>query len=83
MDMYQWIGFAGALFIVWAYLILQMGKCTIDSMQYQVINLVGAILLIISLFVHFNFGSFMIEIFWIGITLYGIYKILKKKKIKK
>lgn len=83
MDIYQWIGFVGALFILWAYLILQIGKCTIDSLSYQLHNLIGAILLIISLMVHFNFGSFVIEVFWIGITLYGIYKIIKNKKTKK
>jgi len=82
MDIYQWIGFAGTLLIAWAYFILQMGKYTIDSLPYQILNLVGAILLIISLFVHFNFGSFMMEIFWISITIYGIYKIVKNRSKK-
>ena len=82
MDIYQWIGFAGTLLIAWAYFILQMGKYTIDSLPYQILNLVGAILLIISLFVHFNFGSFMMEIFWISITVYGIYKIVKNRSKK-
>ncbi len=80
MDIFQWIGFIGMVFVVIAYLLLQVNKYTIKSLQYQLLNLVGAILLLISLFVHFNLGSFIIEIFWIIITLYGIVINLKKKK---
>lgn len=83
MDIYQWIGFVGMAFVVFAYLLLQMNKYTIKSIQYQLLNLVGAILLLISLFVHFNLGSFIIEVFWIGITIYGIAKNIKEKKSKK
>ncbi len=83
MDIYQWAGFTGMLFVVLAYLFLQMNKYTIKSLQYQLLNLVGAILLLISLFVHFNLGSFIIEVFWIIITIYGIVVNLKDKKNKK
>lgn len=83
MDIYQWISFVGMAFVVFAYLLLQMNKYTIKSIQYQLLNLVGAILLLISLFVHFNLGSFIIEVFWIGITIYGIAKHIKEKKNKK
>ena len=80
MDIYQWIGFFGMIFIVIAYLFLQTNKYSINSLQYQLLNLIGAILLLISLFVHFNLGSFIIEIFWIIITIYGIIINIKKKK---
>ncbi len=80
MDIYQWLGFVGMAFVVFAYLLLQTNKYTIHSLQYQLLNLVGAILLLISLCVHFNLGSFIIEIFWILITLYGIWKNLKNKE---
>lgn len=83
MDLFQWLGFGGMLCIVFAYLLLQMGKYDIHSFSYQLLNLVGAIALIISLLVHFNLGSFLIEIFWIGITLYGMAKNLKKKITKR
>lgn len=83
MDIYQWIGFVGMAFVVIAYLFLQVNKYTIKSLEYQLLNLVGAILLLISLFVHFNLGSFIIEVFWIIITLYGIFVNIKTKKEKK
>lgn len=83
MDIYQWIGFVGMAFVVVAYLLLQINKYTIKSLQYQLLNLVGAILLLISLFVHFNLGSFIIEVFWIIITIYGLIVNIKDKKKKK
>ncbi|MBR8464860.1 hypothetical protein KDE13_00605 [Campylobacter sp. faydin G-140] len=80
MDIFQFIGFLGMICIVLGYFLLQADRISNDDMLYQVINLVGAILLIISLCVHFNLGSFMIEVFWIFITIYGIVKIYKRKR---
>jgi len=79
MDIFQIIGFIGMLFIVYAYFLLQASKVIYTSLQFQILNLIGAILLIISLLVHFNLGSFMIEVFWIIITVYGIIKNRVKK----
>ncbi|RXK00187.1 hypothetical protein CRU98_03250 [Arcobacter sp. CECT 8986] len=83
MDIFQWIGFLGMAFVVSAYFLLQINRCTIHSILYQLLNLTGAILLLISLCVHFNLGSFVIEIFWIIITVYGIFNNLKRKKNEK
>ena len=80
MDIFQWIGFFGMIFLVLAYFLLQTNKYTIHSLQYQLLNLIGAILLLISLFVHFNLGSFIIEVFWIIITIYGIFVNIKEKE---
>ena len=61
------------------YFLLQIGRLNSSDLAYQIINLAGAVLLIISLFVHFNLGSVLIEVFWIIITIYGIYKIYKER----
>ncbi len=71
-DIFQWIGFIGMACVVYAYFLIQSEKVTKHNSFYQWLNLIGAILLIISLFVHFNLGSFLIEVFWVGITLYGM-----------
>lgn len=80
MDIFQIIGFLGMIFVVTAYFLLQTEKKKITSWTYQVLNLIGAILLLISLCVHFNLGSFVIEVFWITITIYGMYKNLRGTK---
>ena len=79
MDLFQWLGFGGMLCIVLAYFLLQIGKCDVHSLAYQLLNLTGAVALIVSLYVHFNLGSFLIEIFWIVITVYGIVKNLSNR----
>jgi len=79
LDIFQVIGFVGMIFIVFAYFLLQTGTYDTQSLKFQLINLIGAVLLLISLCVHFNLGSFIIEVFWIFITLYGIYKNYKEK----
>lgn len=79
MDIFQWIGFAGMACIVYAYYLLHADKVEKDDRNYQWLNLIGAILLTISLLVHFNLGSFLIEVFWIAITLYGMIKGKKKR----
>jgi len=43
-------------------------------------NLTGAILLLISLCYNFNLASFVIEIFWIAASLIGLYKYIKAKR---
>jgi len=80
LDIFQIIGFVGMVCIVYAYLLLQINKIDQKSLKFQLINLVGAILLLISLCVHFNLGSFIIEVFWIIITLYAIYTNRKEKR---
>ncbi len=79
-DIFQVIGFIGMACVVWAYWLIQVGKITHDSLKYLWLNFAGAIFLIISLIVHFNLGSILIEIFWIGITIYGLIKAYKGKK---
>ena len=72
------IGFAGMLCVVLAFYKTVHGTWSNQSRKYNQVNLAGAILLIISLFIHFNLGSFIIEVFWIMISLKGIYNANKK-----
>lgn len=81
MDIYQFIGIIGMLCVVVAYSLSQLEKLHHDSWLYLWLNLLGAIFLIISLLVHFNLGSFIIEVFWIFITIFGMYKTYKKGKL--
>lgn len=76
----HWIGFIGMLCVVLAFYMTVTGKWGSQSLRYNLVNLAGAILLIISLFIHFNLGSFIIEVFWIMISLKGIYNAKRKGK---
>jgi hypothetical protein len=73
------IGMLGTLLVVLAYFLLQLDRTDPKGLTYNVINLVGAILLLISLCFHFNLASFVIEIFWIAASLIGLYKYLRRQ----
>jgi len=76
------VGFLGMIFIVSAYLSIEKGWLHLTNFRYYLINLTGAILLTISLIIHFNLGGFLIEMFWIWISVSGLIKIHRSKKNK-
>ncbi|NNU15985.1 hypothetical protein HK107_06585 [Parvularcula sp. ZS-1/3] len=74
------IGLIGVGLILAAYFLLQTEKLASDQLGYPVLNLVGALLILVSLTHTFNLASFVIEVCWIAISVYGIVKILKRRK---
>jgi len=72
------IGTIGSSMIIVAYLALQLGKITSDKMLYSFLNGAGALLILVSLYFNFNLSAFIIEFFWLLISLFGIYKVLTK-----
>ena len=75
------IGMTGTFLVVGAFFMLQLGKAAPTGLLYNIMNLSGAILLLISLCYNFNLASFVIEIFWIAASLIGLYKYLKAKQV--
>lgn len=73
------VGMIGTFCIVAAYLLMQLNKLDPKGMNFNLINLVGAVLLLISLMVHFNLASVVIEVFWIIASIIGIYNIWRSK----
>ena len=72
---YEWhdfIGNLGVIMILWCYLLLQMQRVDVNTLSYSLYNGAGAMLIIVSLLVDFNLSSFVIEIAWLAISLYGV-----------
>lgn len=76
----QGIGVIGMMCVVYAYLAIEKGWVDRNQRRFYLINLMGAILLTISLLFNFNLGSFMIEMFWIWISVAGLVRIKKEKQ---
>jgi hypothetical protein len=74
------IGMTGTVLVVGAFFMLQLGKAEPTGIVYNLMNLSGAILLLISLCYNFNLASFVIELFWIAASLIGLYKYFKVKR---
>ena len=80
---YSWfdlVGNVGVLLMVIAYLLLQLEKLSSSALSYLLLNTVGAILVIISLMFRFNLSAFLMEAFWLLISLYGLAKPLFSRR---
>jgi hypothetical protein len=70
------VGFIGVLLIVVAYLLLQLDRLPSSSPSYSALNTGGALLIILSLVSKFNLSAFLVEGFWLLISLFGLTKSL-------
>jgi len=66
------LGLIGVAITLWAYFELQIGRLSNNALRYSVVNIIGSILIIVSLAFHWNLPSFIIELSWIAISLMGI-----------
>jgi hypothetical protein len=76
---YDFVGSIGVTVIIFTYVLLQIEKIKSDSLIYSLLNVSGASLIIVSLMWNFNFSAFIVEFFWVLISLFGIVKYFLKK----
>ena len=74
------IGMTGTACVVGAYFLLQFNKIDAKGLAYNLWNLVGALFLLVSLMVHFNLASFVIELFWIIASLVGLAQYYRRSR---
>jgi membrane-bound ClpP family serine protease len=75
----NFLGHVGVLCFLVAYLLLQKNKLTYDSVRYLGLNLLGAVLVMLSLLVEWNAPAFVLEACWALISIYGIYRSLRRR----
>ena len=81
LDIYSVIGFVGTACIIAAYAYLTY-KDDPNPFVLHGTNLVGAGLLTISLLVHTNWPSLVLEGFWAAIAIFGLVKALSARKAR-
>lgn len=69
---------APVLFLV-AYAMISLGKWSAEMLRFHVLNLLGAIALLLSLTEQWNLPVCILETCWGAISVYGIIKVLKKR----
>ena len=74
------VGSIGVGIIILTYVALQAERIRSESLLYSVLNAAGAGLIIVSLFYSFNFPAFIVEFFWLLISLFGIAKYFLRKR---
>ncbi len=75
---YEIIGWAGTLAIIFAYFLVSFRKISSSSKEYQLLNLFGAMGIIINSAIHGALPSLGLNTVWLLIALFALYKIAKK-----
>jgi len=78
LDIYALIGFAGTACIIGAYAYLTYVNDPNPFILHGT-NLTGAALLTVSLLVHTNWPSLVLEGFWAAIAIFGLTKAARTK----
>lgn len=73
------IGVAGSLMLCAAYFMVSRGRMDATALPYQLVNVVGSVLLLISLYFRPNHGAIVIEVLWFGIAITAIIGILRRR----
>jgi hypothetical protein len=80
LSVHDFVGFIGAIILMVAFLLLQLGRLSSNAIAYSVMNAVGAGLIVFSLLFDFNLSAFIIEVFWIAISLLGLFRVLRRRR---
>jgi hypothetical protein len=73
-DPFTIAGIVGAAVLIVAYLANQLRWLRSEHFLYPLLNLVGAALIMLSFYSEWNLPSAVIEVFWIGISLIGLFR---------
>jgi len=68
------VGCTGTAIILITYFLNQCTLITTANLSYSILNLVGAIMILISLMSTWNLASVIMEIFWIAISIFGVFR---------
>ena len=83
LDMYEIIGLGGVLIVLLAYFFLNSGRLTQHHVRFQLLNIIGASMILCSLVECWNIATFCIEIAWISISSVGLIKIYRRRHLPK
>jgi len=79
---YDWVGMAGTLMVLVAFFLLQAGRVSGTGIVYQLLNLLGAGGVLLSLLGTFNVSVFLLEFTWMLISGYGIVRSFKSRRVE-
>jgi len=72
------LGWIGAIALLVAYALISAKRVAGDSTGYQLLNLVGSILLILNTLYYGAYPSSFLNLFWIAVALYALRKVIGK-----
>jgi hypothetical protein len=79
LDWASLVGLGGTACIIGAYAYLTLAKETNPFLLHGT-NLMGAALLTVSLLVHTNWASLVLEFFWASIAIFGLVRAWRSRR---
>ena len=73
-DRWEIVGLIGALTYTSAYILAAYDILTSKSRYYYLLNLIAALLVLCSLYMHYNLASVVIQIFFASVSLVGMWR---------
>ena len=81
LNLYDIAGLCGVAAYIGAYYGVQVGHLKPESIAFSVLNLVGPLLVLVSLTDAFNLASFVAQSFWVAITVFGLFRRYRASRI--
>ena len=73
------VGLIGSAIFIAAFAYAN-AAATLDKVLFNIANLIGAVLLLASLWVHFNLAAFVLEVAWAAIAAWGLLDALRARR---
>ena len=78
---HDWAGFVGVVLVLLAFLLLQARKLHGNGLTFQLMNVFGALGVLLSLlFGSFNASAFVMEAAWMAIGIFGIVRSARMRR---
>ena len=78
---HDWAGYIGVVLVLLAFLLLQAHKLHGNGLTYQLMNIFGALGVLLSLtFGGHNWSAFVMEAAWLLISIYGVMRSLRLRR---
>ena len=78
---HDWAGFVGVVLVLLAFLLLQARKLHGNGLTFQLMNVFGALGVMLSLlFGSFNASAFVMEAAWMAIGIFGIVRSARMRR---
>lgn len=78
---YDWAGYLGVALVLLAFFLLQERKLQGSGLVYQLMNVLGAVGVMLSLlFGSFNLSAFAMQLAWLLIGGYGIVRGIQRRR---
>lgn len=75
----DWVGVLGSVFIAGAYLAVTRQWVDAEKPAFNILNLLGAVFILFSLYFEPVPGAILIEVFWILIALSALFRFFTKR----